>query len=571
MEREQTPTSAGSSFPMSRRGLLTAAVAAAGATVAYPLLSGCSKGTTSGPGTTPQSEIFKIVPQYIQNKSVTADIPGVVGAAGAVSDPVFLQYPATPVTTVQGVPGKGGTYTTMTPLWGAIPSSSGNAYYDAVNKALGVTLKIQPADGNTYGDKLPPLFAANELPDWIQIPGWNINNLNFGQAVSKFVDLTPYLAGDKVAAYPNLANIPTGAWQAGVWNGKLYGLPVYPSNAGFAGTFYYRKDVLDAQGISADSIKTPTDLAALGKQLTDAKAGRWAFDDIFGDGAAYVAQIFKFPMGKWTVDASGKLVHKYETQGILDAMNWFAQVVKDGLVHPDAIAGRKENAKQRFWSGKVAITADGTGAWNGDDAKSGTAANPAYNRQAFKLMSVSGTPTIDLNPGAGMFAYLNAKLSEDQIKELLAVANYIAAPYGSAEWLVVNYGAAGVTYNLTNGNPVPTESGAKQVATTFQFLVTPPTPTTPLQGQVQVAKDYAAWQQDTVKYAQRPMFYAMNITEPPQYNSIGQAVDDTIKDVIFGRKPISAYTDAVAAWRSAGGDALRTFYDDIRNKYGTGQ
>ena len=43
-------------------------------------------------------------------------------------------------------------------------------------------------------------------------------------------------AGDKVKQYPNLANIPTGAWAAGVWNGKLYGLPVYPSAATFAGT-----------------------------------------------------------------------------------------------------------------------------------------------------------------------------------------------------------------------------------------------------------------------------------------------------------------------------------------------
>jgi putative aldouronate transport system substrate-binding protein len=124
---------------------------------------------------------------------------------------------------------------------------------------------------------------------------------------------------------------------------------------------------------------------------------------------------------------------------------------------------------------------------------------------------------------------------------------------------------------LENGNPVPTESGSKLVATTFQFLVTPSQQITPLQGQVQVAKDYAAWQQDTVKYAQRPMFYAMNVIEPPQYNAINKPVDDTIKDVIYGRKPISAYTDAVAAWRTAGGDALRTFYDDIRNKYGTGQ
>src|SRR5436190_2062356 len=83
--------------------------------------------------------------------------------------------------------------------------------------AVGGTVRVQPADGNTYGDKLPPLLAANKLPDWICIPGWNTTNLDFGTAVGlKFVDLTPYLAGDKVKDYPNLAAIPTGAWQAGV-------------------------------------------------------------------------------------------------------------------------------------------------------------------------------------------------------------------------------------------------------------------------------------------------------------------------------------------------------------------
>src|SRR5205085_700420 len=163
--------------------------------------------------------------------SVKPDIASVVGANGAISDPVFLAYPSNPVQTVSGVPGKGGTYTTMTPLWGAIPPSSGNSYYDTVNKAVGATLKMQPSDGNNYGNQLPALFAANKLPDWTMIPGWNTGNLNFGQAVSRFVNLTPYLAGDKIKQYQNLANIPSGAWAAGVWNGKLYGLPCYPTNA----------------------------------------------------------------------------------------------------------------------------------------------------------------------------------------------------------------------------------------------------------------------------------------------------------------------------------------------------
>ncbi|NUT03995.1 MAG: hypothetical protein HOV76_10980 [Hamadaea sp.] len=533
-------------------------------------LAGCSDKKANGPGTTSQSDLSKILPNYIPNTAVKPDMPAVVGANGAVSDPVFLRYPDSPVKTVAAIPGKGGSYTTMTPLWGAIPPSDGNSYYDAVNKALGVTLKIQPSDGTNYGNALPALFAADKLPDWIQIPGWNTSTLNFGQGVSKFADLTPYLAGDKIKDYPNLANIPTGAWQAGVWNGKLYGLPVYPGGAIISGTYFYRRDIFEKLNISADSIKTPDDLAALGAQLTSASAGQWAFDDLFGDDANYVSQLFHFPQ-KWGIDSSGKIFHKYESQEIIEALNWYQKIVKAGHVHPDAIAGNNQNGKQRFWSGKVCITADGTGAWNGDDAKSGTAANPSYRRAAFKLMSSKGTPTVEIGPGAGMFGYLNAKLKDDQIKELLKVADYIAAPYGSAEWLVVNFGAEGDTYTMKDGNPALTEKGAKEVATTFQFLVTPSNQTTVQQGFPDVAKDYGTWQAEMVKYAVKPAFYAMNVTEPSQYSSIGKAVQDMIQDVKFGRKSVADYQETVKSWKSQGGDALRAFYEDIRNKYGTGQ
>ncbi|MFC7480406.1 hypothetical protein ACFQX7_10655 [Luedemannella flava] len=346
---------------------------------------------------------------------------------------------------------------------------------------------------------------------------------------------------------------------------------MYPSNAVFNGAIFYRKDIFDKQGINADAIKTAEDLKALGAQLTSKAAGQYAFGDLFGDDAAYATQLFGFHT-KWDQDASGKLVHKYETEGIIAALEWHASLAKAGYVNPADLAGTDQNGKQRFWSGKIVVTADGTGAWNGGDAKSGTAANPSYVRQAFKLLSgkAGQAPSIELQPGAAMFAYLNAKLSDAQIKELLAVANYIAAPYGSKEWLVVNFGAEGDTYTMKDGNPALTESGSKLVATTFQFLVTPPAVTTVGEGFTQVAKDYAAWQADAVKYARTPIFYGMNITEPSQYSSIGQAVKDTLNDVKVGRKPISAFTDAVAAWRKNGGDELRKFYEGIRDKYVTG-
>jgi ABC-type glycerol-3-phosphate transport system substrate-binding protein len=544
-------------------GLGAATVAGSG------VLTGCTKKETSGNGGTNQEQLSKVLPRYIQSTSVQADIPGAAGKNGALSDAVFLKYPDNPVATVSGTPGKGGSYTAMTPLWGSIPPSSGNPYYEAVNGALGATFTMQPADGNSYADKLPPLFAADKLPDWIQIAPWMGGKLNFAKAVGeKFVDLTPYLAGNAIEAYPNLANISTAAWTAGVWNGKLYGIPVLSGGFNITGTYFYREDILDQLGIDAANVKNPDDLAALGKQLTDAKGGRWAFDDMFGNGGVYAAQIFKFALG-WDLDSSGKLTHKYESEGMLAALDWHQKLVKAGYVHPDAVAGNSE-VDQRFRSGKVLCHAGGNGVWNGDDAQSGSAANPSYNRQAFKALSIDDKPEIEIGSGAGWFSYLNKKLSDEQIKECLAVANYLAAPYGSKEWLVANFGGQGDLSEMKDGNPVLTEKGGKYVATTYQFLAGPPSVLVPKAGFVDVAKDNGAWQAEMVQYAVKRVFFGMNVTDPAQYSNIDQPVLDALTDVRFGRKTLQDYKDAVETWRKAGGNAVRDFRKTVIDQYGTG-
>src|SRR4051812_6762514 len=140
-------------LPVSRRSVLTGTVAIAGTAIASPLLAACGRsGRSNGPGTSDAEALKKALPNYTASTAVTADVPSVTGVGGAASDPAFLSYPARPAQTVYGTPGSGGTFTTKTPLWGSIPPSSGNTYYDAVNKALGATLKLQPTDGNTYVD-----------------------------------------------------------------------------------------------------------------------------------------------------------------------------------------------------------------------------------------------------------------------------------------------------------------------------------------------------------------------------------------------------------------------------------
>lgn len=547
---------------ISRRGLF----ALSGAAATTLLVAGCGGTGGAAAGTTGADAMKKALPNHIPSKAVKPDIPGVAGANGAVSDPAFLRYPANPVRTVDGIPGAGGTYTTRTPLWGSIPPSSGNAYYDAVNKAVGATLKMQPSDGNNYVDTLPALFASDKLPDWLQIPNWVNAKLNLGSGLDRFVDLTPYLSGDNVEKYPNLANIPPAAWQSAVWGGRLYGLPCFASAGAVAGYLFYRKDILDAAGVSPE-VRNADDLFALGKELTDADRGQWAFDDLW--------PYLLFPFGVnsiWNDDGSGKLVNQYETDGMVEALEFVARIAKAGYVHPDALALNTAEGQQRFWSGKVVIQGGGSGGWDGLDTQGGAAANPKYDRQAFSVFDAhGGKPGIQLSPGASWFTYLNGKLSGDQVRECLAIANYLAAPYGSKEYLLVNFGAEGTDYTMTGGNPVLNDKGQKEVAITYQFLVSPPAVTLVKNGFTQTAKDYAAWQGDAVKHAVKPLFYGMNVTEPPQYASLTQPIEDAMKDVRSGRKSIDDYKSALATWRKQGGDQLRKFYDGIRDKYGTGQ
>jgi putative aldouronate transport system substrate-binding protein len=556
---------------MTRRGFLSTAAGTAGAVAAAPLLAACGHSGSGGAGTSSTSELSKILPAYVPSNVVKPDIPSVNG-----SDPGFFTYPANPLRTVSEIPGAGGTYSTITPLWASIPPAN-NQYYQAVDQALGATLQISPSNGNTYGNALPTLFAGNKLPDWINIPNWNTGPLNFGPSVqAKFADLTPYLSGANIKKYPNLAALPTGAWQAGVWNNKIYGIPVYPGTHIYAGAIFYRADILDQLGLGTPAIKSAQDLYNLAKEVNSPKHGRWAFDDPW----AYLSQPFGFlpyPPAIWTANSSGGLTATWETEEIIEAMSWEATIVKAGMMHPDAIALQTSTAKQRFWSGAVVIEGDGLGGWTGDDAVSGRAANKSYVRNAFApfTASGSGTPTYPLANSSNLFSYLSKSLSKSQIEECLRIANYLAAPFGSYEYTLTNFGVKTTDWTPSASGPVETATGLKNVATTFNFLATGVNASTVQQGYVDVVKANSAWQQNAGKYAYAPLFWNMNISVPPSLATalaapnFTNATGNIIFDVVRGRKSISDYRSAVKEWQNSGGNALRKFFEGIRSKYGS--
>ena len=112
---------------------------------------------------------------------------------------------------------------------------------------------------------------------------------------------------------------------------------------------FYRRDILEAKGITADQVKSADDLMNLGKELTDAKGGVWAFDDVW----TYLYHGLGRAAQKWKVE-DGKLVHNYEMPEILEALDWHYRLATAGYVHPDALAGDNANGEHPLLLGQGA-------------------------------------------------------------------------------------------------------------------------------------------------------------------------------------------------------------------------
>jgi putative aldouronate transport system substrate-binding protein len=537
--------------------LLGAGAAVAGSGAALTACSNGKAATTSGRAET-EDKLGGLLPKYTPFESVKPDLPGENGAS-----PGFTKYPAE---LKRAVPDKavasGKEVSAMTPLWSPIPPGLGNnTYYDANNERIGAPVRFNILNGNDYGDKLGPILAAGNVPELLCIPGWNISSLTrFSQAADKlFEDLTPYLAGDKVSAYPMLANLPTRAWAYGVWNSQLKAVP-FPSD-GFPWMLMYRKDILDQVG--AQPPKNADELLALGKQLTDPKAGRWAFGSV----ADEVARAFGAP-GGWRKDSSGKLVNKIETPEFEESVAFVRKLFQSGYVHPEVVANAGADENALFEGGKFVIRQNGLGGWHESLQRQQTV-NPAFNPQpVMPFAHDGGTPITWGGDPAGIFTFVKKGVGEARVKELLGVLNYTAAPFGTEEYVLYNYGVEGKHYvKQPSGAPKLTALGQKEVSQTYVFLGGRPTAITESEypGYVQ---SMSTWQNAAAKVREKNLFDGIRVEQPAKMAALNQPFDDALQDIFRGRRPVSELKTAVKQWQTNGGNEGRDFYAKVLSDNG---
>ncbi|MEU9542569.1 MULTISPECIES: extracellular solute-binding protein [Streptomyces] len=560
-----TPNTATSapSAPSRRSFLASTAVAAAAVAGGMPLLAACGGSDSgSGGGTSAGKSAKKLLPAYIATNVVTPDIAAKNGSAVGFTSKLDI---AGLKTSVPKKLGKGGKVSIMSPFWGSPPKSD-NAYYKAMNDLIGVDVEWQNQDGNTYDQKLGAVLASSDIPDVVVIPGWNMGGKIPSAIIGKFADLGPYLSGDAIKQYPNLAAIPTDAWQRSLFGGKLRGLP-QPSPYVTGIVPLYRKDIFDKEGYEVPT--SADEFMALCKEITNAKAKRWACLDMkwtafqsFG-----VLSGSEKPLGWNLVD--GKLVYRIETQEYLEALEWTRKLFAAGYVHPDAKLGKSAatDPGPKFAAGEFLIYAQNISQWWSRTAEQATQ-NPDYKVWGMDIFGHDGgSPTLWAEQPAGIFAFVSKKASESVIRDVLAVANVTAAPYGTKEYMLTNYGVEGTHYTVKNGVPTKTDQGNNEVINAY-VMVASPTATIAHPDFPEVAKAQVEWQQRMGAFTKKSSFYGMQITEPSRYTNLSNDFEQLEDDIVRGRKKISDMQQAVSDWKSKGGDQLRDWYKKLLDENG---
>jgi putative aldouronate transport system substrate-binding protein len=539
----------------------TGALAAAG--LALPLLAAC--GAAPRPGAAPTTgggaNSGKVkVPSYVPvQDGPKPDLP----ARPDGVDAGYFSFPQTLFKAVKEAPGQGEDVTLMTNIiQGAVVALDQNSAWQAVNKDMGLTVRQRLYGSGDYRNGLNTTIAGGDLPDTIYNPPQKyIPNLpSFLQA--QCADLTPYLGGDAVKDYPNLANIPTPCWAETVVGGAIYGVPV--PRAPFLNAFLVRQDLVDQA-----QLRLPTSSDEFKRfliALTNAQQNRYglASAGFFGLGSqSPLLMVFGAP-NNWGLDSSGKLVKDYETEQYKAAVSYARELWSAGVFHPDTRTLNGTTLSTALRGGQAVVASHSFGAliaqWSLLAAE-----NPAARLRVIHPFSADGKAKPIYHAGPSNFGMSFVKKgSPDRVKLLLRVLNYIASPFGSQEWALLNYGVEGVHYNRdAQGVPVLTDKGKAEVLSTWKYITNNPevlfSPDRSQEYATNVQEDEKAMADVAIP---DPTLGYYSPTYSAQQALLDQAMSAGVSDIVVGRAQLSDLDGLVRDWRSGGGDKARGEYQD---------
>jgi len=331
----------------SRRAFLRIAGGVVLGAASLPLLEACAPGAPGAPtrsSSTSNSGRVTLPTHTDLPNLPSADLPGTPDGLLA---PGYQRYPSNPIRSVPQPPGKGGELNALTASLSTAPTPlESNPAWQQVNKELGVTLRIPSYSTADYPTRLNTVLAGNDLPDVIAAAIFSTTMPSIGDFLnSACADLTPYLSGDAIKDYANLAHLPSTAWPPMVFNNKIMAIPVAAGGVRTSPLLLARWGDLEKAGIT--SISSPDEFMGIAKQLNN-PGTRWAL------GAnrliEWLAMVYGAP-NMWR-ESGGKFTKDYETPEYREAVAYHRALWDAGLFHPDSATLSGSPAGAQYYAGK---------------------------------------------------------------------------------------------------------------------------------------------------------------------------------------------------------------------------
>ncbi|WP_432165167.1 extracellular solute-binding protein [Streptomyces sp. bgisy031] len=530
---------------MSRRTLLRS-IAVGGAALAAPsFLTACSTDSGGGGSVSNAGRKAAAWPTYTPAAGAKPDLAATAEGVQAG----YTTYPAKLVKAVAEKPGTGKEKIKVLSItYGTPPKPAAqNKLWAAINEALGVDVEFTVVPDADFRTKMATLFAGDDLPDIINIGGGYVLPREAQFVKSRCEDLTEHLSGDAVKDYPNLAGIPTYAWQGmGRISGRIFGVPVERPKP--QDTMYFNGQAFTKAGYKPGM--SAKDFAAMAKETTTRKT--WAL------GASSTA-FFGFKThatwhgapNQWRIKGD-KATFFASTDEFKTALEYMSDLRKAGAYYPEATSVSQVDLKTQFWNGTVLSMTDGFLSYPG----SAQGIKNAFDLDALVPYTPEGA-TPGYQQSQGIFGYtVIKKASKDRVKLMLRILDYLASPFGTEEYELVHFGLEGTHFKRDkDNNPIATPLGLVESKVNLPFVYLSDAP------QVLYAPGYGdiierlhAWQQKVV-----PMMVPNDRwgLQSDTYNKQGATLDQIISDgvtaTVTGRRKVSDWDAVYKKWLNQGG------------------
>ena len=274
-------------------------------------------------------------------------------------------------------------------------------------------------------------------------------------------------------------------------------------------------------------------------------------------------QAFFGAPNNWKIDSSGKLTRSFETEQYRAAVAYARDLVAAGLYHPDSPTFNQVSVRTNFVARKYAFVNSGWLAaaiqyWGGAQAQ-----NPPGAVDVVVPFGADGGKG-SFYTGTQLFGWsMLKKAPEARVKDLLRFFNFLAAPFGSEEYLLINYGVEGKDFNFdADGNPTLTASGKTNVNSLWTYVVQPPQ----VYYNATKPKDFAAMMQNGARAminvgVEDPAAAFYSETHAAKGSIVNQGFLSAMGDIIAGRRPFTDYDGLVKDWQTGGGNQIRTEFE----------